>query len=123
MDSLSNQCTPDPFQSDARSKQGGHVPNIEFNPAVNGEKTKEDLEAGGDASEYVEPSPVADSDDYPKGATLAFIVVALAMSMFLVALDMVSEAIQTKQTQQLNELHLCLPFFFCTLLIRTTSCN
>lgn len=90
---------------------------------MNGEKNKEDLEVAGDASESVEPSPVADSDDYPKGATLAFIVVALAMSMFLVALDMVSEAVQTKQTQQLNELHLCLPIFFCTLPIRTTSYN
>ena len=31
----------------------------------------------------------SDSDEYPKGATLAFIVLALALSIFLVSLDMV----------------------------------
>lgn len=31
-----------------------------------------------------------DSDDYPKGAALIFILIALALSMFLMSLDMVS---------------------------------
>ncbi len=35
-------------------------------------------------------STESDSDEYPKGATLAFIVLALALSIFLVSLDMVS---------------------------------
>ncbi|KAK2606731.1 hypothetical protein N8I77_005462 [Diaporthe amygdali] len=51
-------------------------------------ENKEDVEVGGDVSEAAETSPTADADDYPAGATLALIVVALAMSMFLVALDM-----------------------------------
>lgn len=55
---------------------------------VNGEKT-EDPELGQDASETAESSPTTNADDYPAGTTLVFIVVALAMSMFLVALDMV----------------------------------
>lgn len=76
---------------------------MEPDRTVNGEKNKEDLEAGGNTPQSVEPSPVVDPDDYPKGLTLAFIVVALAMSMFLVALDMVSE---TTQTNQWNEFHL-----------------
>ncbi|POR39370.1 Efflux pump antibiotic resistance protein [Tolypocladium paradoxum] len=57
---------------------------------------KKDVE-GGDASE--EPpaadSPVAGAGEYPQGLTLTFIVVALALSMFLVALDMVSLAAST----------------------------
>lgn len=96
---------------------------MESDPTVIGEKNKEDLEAGGDTPESNEPSPVADSDDYPKGVTLAFIVVALAMSMFLVALDMVSEATKTNQTQRLNEFHSCLPFLISTHHVRTTSRN
>ena len=57
----------------------------------NGVKKDLEAEAGGGGSHNVEPSPVTDADDYPAGATLAFIVVALAMSMFLVALDMVGK--------------------------------
>lgn len=64
------------------------------NQTVNGEK-KEDLEASRDVPETAEPSSPADTDEYPAGATLTFIVVALAMSMFLVALDMVSQTCVT----------------------------
>lgn len=63
---------------------------MEVDQTVNGGK-KPDLEAGGGVSEAAESFPAADADDYPTGATLALIVVALAMSMFLVALDMVSQ--------------------------------
>lgn len=58
---------------------------------VNGEKRTDDLEVGGHTPETAGPetSPAADADGYPAGVTLAFIVMALAMSMFLVALDMV----------------------------------
>ncbi|KAK7703240.1 hypothetical protein SLS64_009217 [Diaporthe eres] len=54
---------------------------------ANGDKDQ-DLEAGGDVPEAAEPSPAAHPDDYPTGATLALIVVALGTSMFLVALNM-----------------------------------
>lgn len=66
---------------------------MEPDQTVNGEKRKEDLEVGGHTPETAgpEPSPAASADDYPAGVTLAFIVVALAMSMFLVALDMVRQ--------------------------------
>lgn len=57
-----------------------------------------DLEVGGDVSEAAGPSPAADADDYPTGATLTLIVLALAMSMFLVALDML------RQNKQLDHL-------------------
>lgn len=57
---------------------------------INGEKER-DPEVGGDVPEAAKPSPAADADDYPTGATLGLIVVALAMSMFLVALDMVRQ--------------------------------
>ncbi|KAJ9138502.1 Efflux pump antibiotic resistance protein [Coniochaeta hoffmannii] len=57
-------------------------------PDVAGNGEKKDTEAGGDAPQAAETSPATDAEDYPAGATLAFIVVALAMSMFLVALDM-----------------------------------
>lgn len=63
---------------------------MKLNQAANGEK-KSDLEVGGNVPEATEPPPTADSDDYPTGTTLVLIVVALAMSMFLVALDMVRE--------------------------------
>lgn len=62
---------------------------------INGEK-EQDPEVGGDAPEATEPSPAADAEDYPTGATLALIVVALAMSMFLVALDMVRNNMQLR---------------------------
>jgi hypothetical protein len=72
---------------------------------ANGEK-KEDLEVDGDVPEAAEPSPAADADDYPAGATLALIVVALAMSMFLVALDMVSQNTQSNKLVSLSFGHI-----------------
>lgn len=64
-------------------------------------ENKEDVEVGGDVSEAAETSPTVDADDYPAGATLALIVVALAMSMFLVALDMVTQNKQFEKTLSL----------------------
>lgn len=61
---------------------------MKLDKMANGEKNR-DPEVGGDVPEPAEPYPATDADDYPAGATLALIVVALALSMFLVALDMV----------------------------------
>lgn len=63
---------------------------MKLDQEANGEK-KSNLEVGGNVPEVDEPPPTTDSDDYPTGARLALIVLALAMSMFLVALDMVRQ--------------------------------
>jgi hypothetical protein len=67
------------------------------------EKKKTDNASNGSGSEDVVNSsatvetgkevPDDDDDDYPKGLPLFFIVLALGMSVFLVALDMVCFAI------------------------------
>ena len=43
--------------------------------------------------------PQQDADEYPKGANLAFIVIALILSIFLASLDMVSVLTYPIQTQ------------------------
>lgn len=59
---------------------------------------KKDLGVGAKSENVPEAEPsTADVDDYPQGATLAFIIVALAMSMFLVALDMVRQTYSFRQ--------------------------
>ncbi|OIW24129.1 efflux pump antibiotic resistance protein, partial [Coniochaeta ligniaria NRRL 30616] len=89
MESLSTSTQPTNATSHTPhiSHQGGHIPVTEAEQTVYGEKQAH-LKVGGDVPEPAEPSPAADADDYPAGATLAFVAVALAMSMFLVALDM-----------------------------------
>ncbi|KAK0707081.1 major facilitator superfamily domain-containing protein [Lasiosphaeria miniovina] len=63
---------------------------MEPDHAVDGAEKEKDLEAAGDGPDAAGPADAAAApvDDYPAGFALAFIVVALAMSMFLVALDM-----------------------------------
>ena len=50
--------------------------------------------SSGDTTDQ-EASDVAAEGEYPKGAKLAFIIVALALSIFLVALDMVRPITRT----------------------------
>jgi len=71
-------------------------------PDVAGNGEKKDTEAGGDAPQAAETSPATDAEDYPAGAMLAFIVVALAMSMFLVALDMVRQNTESNKPVSLS---------------------
>ncbi len=87
MESLSTQALEKPIKSDTTHQ--GDVPNMKPN------QTSEEKDLGvGTTSENASEaeSLAANGDDYPQGATLAFIVMALAISMFLVALDMVRRA-------------------------------
>lgn len=64
---------------------------MEPDQAISGENKEQlDVDVERDAAKTAEPAPATDSNDYPAGVVLGLIVAALAMSMFLVALDMVS---------------------------------
>ncbi|EFX01400.1 efflux pump antibiotic resistance protein [Grosmannia clavigera kw1407] len=87
MESYLTQAPTEPFEHDTASYKEEHVPDMISDHTMN-EKKEENPKVGSDFSGAARPSPALDADDYPSGAALAFIVVALAMSMFLVALDM-----------------------------------
>jgi hypothetical protein len=49
----------------------------------------EDVEGGNTTAEEEEPTAEVDESEYPQGMKMIFVVVALVLSIFLVALDMV----------------------------------
>ncbi len=53
------------------------------------EKKRDDDRASTEAEEAVETTIPADESEYPDGARLAFVVVALVLSIFLFSLDLV----------------------------------
>jgi hypothetical protein len=67
----------------SKSESGVTTPDL-----VAEEKDLQDHNDGEKVSEQIE-TPLDDSEEYPTGGSLVFIIISLVLSVFLVALDMV----------------------------------
>lgn len=92
---------PKSDQSDfeqASTRAPSTAPDVDYQEKKEGAGNVIDEESGKEGPAGLEPTE-ASSADYPTGARLLFIVIALVLSIFLVSLDMVRRVVMTTDTR------------------------